>query len=263
MLEEWEGQGSLRFRGSKKIIGPTTFENYEGPGLIGEINTGIDVIKGKKHFQTNECQTVKEWRPCFKKSEKLEILQRNSCIKKIDPVYQDPKPRAEKKHILTKETENPDSEYRIHMKTVFAETGKRIQDHSTDEYNFHITQIGRKIRIPTLEAQRNGLEARSLGDKHYKKAEHSSGFYKEGGLITGSTIVHRVPHQGKSAANNDFATIISYDATNPNRTKWKDRFRQIKEDEDSEARRQLIEWEKTILKESNPKYVDPDISDGD
>jgi hypothetical protein len=134
---------------------------------------------------------------------------------------------------------------------------------TTDEYDFHKTQMGRKIRINDHETQRNGLEVRALGDKSYKKPEHSTGFYKEGGLISGSTISSRIPHQGKSAANNDFATVLSYEATRPKRNKWKDRERQLKEEEDNDAMRQLIEWEKTILKEANPKYIDPDLSDGD
>ena len=54
MLEEWEGQGSLRFRGSKKIIGPTTFENYEGPGLIGEINMSFYLLKNGDLVSKNQ-----------------------------------------------------------------------------------------------------------------------------------------------------------------------------------------------------------------
>ena len=263
MLQEWEGNTSSKFGRTKKIIGLTTEIVSEMPGLLGETNIGLERLKGRRHFEASECQTVKDWRPCFKKTEKIQMPERSLTIKKIEPVYQNVKPRAEKKHIQQNEANSDNPEYRIHMKTIFKETGRRIQDLPTEEYNFHLTQIGRKIRVNDLDAQRNGLEVIAPGDKSYKKPEHSSGFYQEGGLITGSTIVNRVSHQGKSAANNDFATVLSYEATNPARIKWKDREIKMKEDEDSEAIRQLIEWEKTILKESNPKYVDPDISDGD
>jgi len=40
---------------------------------------------------------------------------------------------------------------------------------------------------------------RSLGDKHYKSPEYSAGFYKDGGLIAGSSNVNRKsnkPSQG-------------------------------------------------------------------
>jgi hypothetical protein len=262
MNQEWAGQTSQRFKGSRKIINPEYGAPTESPGLLGETNIGLERLKGRRHFESSECQTISSWRPCFKKTEAFVIPPKPSGIKRMDPEFSEVKPRAEKKHIIQSFPDEV-SEYRIHMKTVLSETGKRIQDLPTDEYNFHQTQIGRKVRVEGLEQMRNGLDVKSLGDKSYKKPEHSSGFYREGGLITGSTVASRVPHQGKSAANNDFATVLSYEATHPMRIKWKDRERQMKEDEDSEAIRQLIEWEKTILKESNPKYVDPDISDGD
>lgn len=262
MLQEWQGQTSSKFKGSKKIIGPYSTALNEVPGLLGETSIGIDRLKGKRHFETTECQTFKDWRPCFKKSEKFVNDQKTLGVKRIDADHQKPKPRAEKKHIESL-ARSDETEYQIHMKTVFKDTGKRIQDAQTTEYDFHVTHLGRKIRVEGLEAQRNGLEVRSLGDKHYKIPEQSTGFYKEGGLIPGSTVANRIPHQGKSAANNDFATVISYDATNPARTKWKDREKLIKMQEDDDAIKQLIEWEKTILKETNPKYVDPDLSDGD
>ena len=262
MNSEWPGQTSQRFQGSRRIINPSTYPALETPGLLGETNIGLERLKGRRHYETTECQTVSQWRPCFKKSENTSIPIKPSGVKKLDPEFSEVKPRAEKKHLVQKFPDT-EAEYRIHMKTVLSEAGKRIQDVLTDEYDFHSSQIGRKVRVEGIEQMRNGLEIRAPGDKAYKKPENSTGFYREGGLITGSTIASKVPHQGKSAANNDFATVLSYDATNPTRTKWKDRERQLKEAEDSEAIRQLIEWEKTILKESNPKYVDPDISDGD
>jgi hypothetical protein len=47
--------------------------------------------------------------------------------------------------------------------------------------------MGRKKRIETLYDQRNGLPLKSLGDKIYKAPEYMPGFYKEGGLIVGSS----------------------------------------------------------------------------
>lgn len=44
-----------------------------------------------------------------------------------------------------------------------------------------------KIRVLGLEQQRNNLTVTSLGDKIYKYPEYATGFYKDGGLITGST----------------------------------------------------------------------------
>jgi hypothetical protein len=47
--------------------------------------------------------------------------------------------------------------------------------------------MGMKKRVTTMYDQRNGLPLHSLGDKIYKAPEYQSNFFKEGGLITGST----------------------------------------------------------------------------
>jgi|LakMenE01Jun11ns_1017448.scaffolds.fasta_scaffold9498416_1 hypothetical protein len=44
-----------------------------------------------------------------------------------------------------------------------------------------------KIRVLGLEQQRNGLGVTSMGDKSYKYPEYATQFFKDGGLITGST----------------------------------------------------------------------------
>ena len=45
----------------------------------------------------------------------------------------------------------------------------------------------RKQRVNTMVEQRNGLPMTSLGDKNYKHPDYTPGFFKEGGLIAGST----------------------------------------------------------------------------
>ncbi len=44
-----------------------------------------------------------------------------------------------------------------------------------------------KQRIKTIYEQRNGLPMASLGDKIYKNPDYSTDFFKDGGLIAGST----------------------------------------------------------------------------
>ena len=44
-----------------------------------------------------------------------------------------------------------------------------------------------KARMYGLEQQRNGVGVSSLGDKAYKYPEYQNSFYKDGGLIPGST----------------------------------------------------------------------------
>ena len=49
-------------------------------------------------------------------------------------------------------------------------------------------EIGGKKRIWTLEQKRNGIEMRNPGDKYYKASEQFPTYYRDGGLIPGSTI---------------------------------------------------------------------------
>ena len=60
MLQEWEGNTSSKFGRTKKIIGLTTEIVSEMPGLLGETNIGLERLKGRRHFEASECQTVKD-----------------------------------------------------------------------------------------------------------------------------------------------------------------------------------------------------------
>lgn len=57
---------------------------------------------------------------------------------------------------------------------------------TVDEFEVE-TRMQGKVRVKTLYDQRNGLPMCSLGDKVYKAVEYQTGFFKEGGLIVGST----------------------------------------------------------------------------
>ena len=57
---------------------------------------------------------------------------------------------------------------------------------TVEEYKLE-SKMQAKQRTGTLYDQRNGLPMCSLGDKVYKAVEYQTGFFKEGGLIVGST----------------------------------------------------------------------------
>lgn len=44
--------------------------------------------------------------------------------------------------------------------------------------------MGKKVQV---KDSRNGIPEYSMGDKSYKKPEHSTDFFRPGGLIVGST----------------------------------------------------------------------------
>lgn len=61
-------------------------------------------------------------------------------------------------------------------------------------------QMTQKHRIKTMYDQRNGLPLTSLGDKNYKHPEYLPNFFKEGGLIAGSTNQLRMASGGSGKA---------------------------------------------------------------
>ena len=51
-----------------------------------------------------------------------------------------------------------------------------------------VTQsMGSKKRVGTMYEARNGLQMAALGDKPYKAPEYQPGYFRDGGLIAGST----------------------------------------------------------------------------
>lgn len=70
--------------------------------------------------------------------------------------------------------------------------------------------MGSKNRINTLYEQRNGCKLVALGDKIYKSPEFSTGFFKDGGLITGSTNAAR-KNTGGQGKNIDFYSGLTLD----------------------------------------------------
>jgi len=81
--------------------------------------------------------------------------------------------------------------------------------------------MGSKIRIKNLYDQRNGLPMTSLGDKVYKHPDYTPGFFKDGGLIAGSTNHARAKASGNGKAI-DFYSGLKLDQgpLNPSRKTW-------------------------------------------
>jgi hypothetical protein len=61
--------------------------------------------------------------------------------------------------------------------------------------------MNRKIRVPTVDALRNGIPVASQGDKYYKEADREPGFYQTGGIVVGSTIQNRKVKKGEMKKN--------------------------------------------------------------
>lgn len=104
-------------------------------------------------------------------------------------------------------------------------------------------KLQRKARVLGLAEQRNGLGVTSLGDKCYKYPEYASNFYKEGGLIAGSSNAARKKSAMRAAS--EFDTLKIVPLTKPN---WNEKVKLDEEREDLEYVRGIDVWEPTTLK---------------
>ena len=110
--------------------------------------------------------------------------------------------------------------------------------------------------------QRNGLPLTSLGDKNYKHPEYQTGYFKDGGLIVGSTNKLRMASGGSGKAI-DFYSGLKLDQgpLNPNRKTWAEAVKEQQLNEELDAVGSLKDWERGTLKEVDPNYEVDDDSD--
>ncbi len=116
-------------------------------------------------------------------------------------------------------------------------------------------QMGGKKRIWTIEQKRNGIEFRIPGDKYYKASEQFPTYYKEGGLIPGSTIATNFNKTRSKTSYNFYETM---DLTKPTLNKnkiWENKLKNENLYFDKKYVEQYISsWEKNILNDFDPNY---------
>lgn len=213
MFQEWDGQAPQKFKGGKLVDGIKSPQTSFTPGLLGETSNGLERLKGKRHYESTSEVKINSWKPCIKTIRELHRSpEKPRRFSSLGPIITAKKLRPERKHIQISPSKES-SHLPNHTKMVIADNGFRVQDLPATEFDFHKSQMGLKKRVTDLLDMRNSLPQKSLGDKSYKKPERSTNFYHEGGLVIGSSNIERLKHQGKSVSNNDFATVISYEAT--------------------------------------------------
>jgi len=70
--------------------------------------------------------------------------------------------------------------------------------------------MGSKKRVSTMFEARNGLPMASLGDKAYRAPEYQPGYFRDGGLIAGSTNTIK-PRSNGNANAIDFYSGLKLD----------------------------------------------------
>ena len=117
-------------------------------------------------------------------------------------------------------------------------------------------EIGGKKRIWTLEQKRNGIEMRNPGDKFYKASEQFPTYYRDGGLIPGSTIAMNF-NKTKSKTSYNFYETLDLNKQILDRNKlWENK---VKNEnlvfDNNYVEKYISNWEKNILKDFHPNYL--------
>ena len=117
-------------------------------------------------------------------------------------------------------------------------------------------EIGGKKRIWTLEQKRNGIEMRNPGDKFYKASEQFPTYYKDGGLIPGSTIALNF-NKTKSKKSYNFYETLDLTKQILDRNKlWENKVKNENLVFDKNyVEKYISNWEKNILKDFDPNYL--------
>jgi hypothetical protein len=103
-------------------------------------------------------------------------------------------------------------------KTVlFGDENQPRHRYKSEEYQIESKiQCKQRVHDTNMGKKRNYIPVSSLGDKSYKGPDQSPGFFKEGGLIAGSSIIQRtktssVPKKTTSDSNRSLKSLTAHE----------------------------------------------------
>ena len=243
--QEWKGLTSNKWSAPERL-------HLRAKDQLADKIVGMDVpVLGRKHFEQTYSGTVP-----YKSTLRTfpDRANRETSLKEIKIVTKPPYQHAqrpyghkEKTHLTSKESGHHD--YSKFTTRVFPDVANK---ETNSEYTLE-KKMGRKTTVEFLDEQRNFLPYRTLGDKTYKNPEYSDNFFKEGGLVAGSSIRKRPP-KADSFQDKSHVKIPH----KPGTMIAKEREAKQIVDEDRKAVCDLGDWEQNTLKEANPKWRDPD-----
>ena len=237
---EWPGSKSSHFKGSKLILKP--IQNKERPFKIGH----------SIHFPQRYSKEYK-FIPCRRKLYPIVHEDIYKPTKRLlDPKYSEPK--TYHRSISRRPPEQINSDY---VAPLFQ---KKIrvnidEGNKTKEWNVE-NKMTRKKRILSLYEQRNGMINSNLGDKTYKNVDNSPDFFKEGGLIVGST--NRINYNKTTRKGEDnFYQTLDLDIKVLNSDKiWNKKLENENLFVDKEYVKNLNQWEENSLETNDKKDKD-------
>ena len=136
-------------------------------------------------------------------------------------------------------------------KSIKIEKDKNINYCSSD-LNLE-SMMNEKKRILTLDAQRNYFKKISPGDKNYRYSECSPDYYKESGLIVGSSNRIRISGNYNKLKNDIYKTMdLNVKSLDANKL-WKNKIKKERENSEIDYVSKLEQWEKENIKEDEKK----------
>lgn len=243
---EWPGIKSNHWKGSKKVIHPFQAGKVFDDGVY-------QPEKNRKHFKQKYGfeELYKPQKRLFSAANIcLKLEDKKTGLKAINFQPAPVKENFDKKHFEPKYGFERIPFYKG-IKTFYPNGQCLSKEETPLEY-----EMGSKKRIWSIEQQRNGMQMRSPGDKFYRTSEQFPNYFKEGGLIPGSTNSINFNKTQSRQAYNFYETL---DLTKPTliRNKiWKNKLKQEELESDKKYVRFTIgEWEKNILNDFDTTYL--------
>ena len=237
---EWPGIKPNHWRGSLRVIHPNQTQK------IFDRDSYVPLL-GRRHFSevlSKEAQ-FKPARKVFNEKKYQTNIEDKPCgLKKVNLPNSVTKIQFDKRHYEPRYGIENDPEI-LHIRTYRPDGNTRTIVETPIEKEFGI-----KKKLWSLTERRNGMGLYVPGDKSYKASEHISNFFKEGGLIVGSTNVMNYNKTQSKKANNFYETLDLNMKTLDRAKIWKNKVKKEQLDYDSKYVKTLTEWEKNMFGEN-------------
>lgn len=124
---------------------------------------------------------------------------------------------------------------------------KKVNTISNDRNEYLLEDVmTRKKRVPFLAFKRNFLKGTIPGEKNYRYVEESTDFYKQEGLIVGSTNQERKSHQNVKSLNFYETLDLKVKSLDDNKL-WKSKVIKEMKKNDTDYVTNLEEWENNYI----------------
>ena len=232
---EWPGSKSSHFTGSKLILKP--IRNPEKPFKLGhcvhfpqKYSEEYNFIPHRKQlFPLNHEDIYKPTKRCIMpKYSEPKIYYRSISRRPPEQMNSDfIAPLFQKKYRITKGIGNDPKEWKVEAK------------------------MNRKKRLLSLDERRNRMFNTNPGDKNYKNVDNSADFFKEGGLIVGSTNKMNYNKTTRKGEENYYQTLdLNIKILNDKKI-WENKLMKESFDSDKNYVLNLNLWEETNFNTDN------------